>query len=197
MPKSHNQSRPIYKNREKTESSIPNRNPHRYKETSTEKKDESKSTNHLLGGDRPAGVVPPDGLDDPGDACAPGAAAAAPEEVVAGLPDEVLVFAGRDGRGDEGGRVGDVAVGGGVGEAGADGAVDAEDEEDEDERGEELEGGGAAVAPGERGVLAEEGAVLLPRQRRPAQELHWRAELEEFLASLLGGRSWRRRRGRW
>jgi len=116
-----------------------------------------------------SGVVLPDGVDDAPDAVAP---AVAPEEVVAGGLDEELVLAGWDGRRDERLRVRHVAVGGGAGEPGADGAVDAEDEEDEDERGEELERRRAAVAPGERGVLAEQRAVLLPRQRAAAPELH-------------------------
>jgi len=123
----------------------------------------------LFGRYGPAGVVVPDGVDEAPDAVAP---AVAPEEVVAGGLDEELVLAGRDRRRDERLRVRHVAVGGGAGEPGADGAVDAEDEEDEDERGEELQRGGAAVAPGERGVLAEQRAVLLPRQRAAAQELH-------------------------
>ena len=123
----------------------------------------------LVGGDGPAGVVPPDGVYESPDA---GAAAVAPEEVVAGGLDEELVLAGRDRRRDERGRVRHVAVGGGAGEPGADGAVDAEDEEDEDERGEELQRRRPAVAPGERGVLAEQRAVLLPRERAAAQELH-------------------------
>ena len=123
----------------------------------------------LVGGDGPAGVVPPDGVYESPDA---GAAAVAPEEVVAGGLDEELVLAGRDRRRDERGRVRHVAVGGGAGEPGAHGAVDAEDEEDEDERGEELQRRRPAVAPGERGVLAEQRAVLLPRERAAAQELH-------------------------
>jgi hypothetical protein len=127
------------------------------------------SSAHLLRRYGAAGVVPPYGVDEPPDA---GAAAAAPEEVVAGGLDEELVLAGRDGRRDERLRVRHVAVGGGVGEPGADGAVDAEDEEDEDERGEELQRRRAPVAPGERHVLAQQGAVLLPRQRGAAEELH-------------------------
>jgi hypothetical protein len=138
---------------------------------SQNRKEERKHENqgHLLRRDRASGVVPPDGVDEPPDA---GAAAAAPEEVVAGGLDEELVLAGRDGRRDERLRVRHVAVGGGVGEPGADGAVDAEDEEDEDERGEELQRRRAPVAPGERHVLAQQGAVLLPRQRGAAEELH-------------------------
>lgn len=129
----------------------------------------SPKTQNLVCGDGPAGVVVPDGVDKSLDAGAP---AVAPEEVIAGGLNEELVLAGRNRRRDECLGVEDVAVGGGVGEAGADGAIDAEDEEDEDERGEELQRRRAAVAPGERGVLAEQRAVLLPRQRTAAQELH-------------------------
>lgn len=132
---------------------------------------ESRTAVHLLGGNPPAGVVLPDGVDESADA---GAAAAAPEEVVAGGLDEELVLAWRDGRRDERLRVRHVAVGGGVGEPGADGAVDAEDEEDEDERGEELQRRRPPVPPGERHVLAEQGPVLLPGERPAAEELHGR-----------------------
>lgn len=137
----------------------------------TIKKKQRNQISDLLGGDRAAGVIPADGIDERRDA---GAAAAAPEEVVARRLDEELVLAGRDGRRDERLGVAHVLVGGGVGEAGADGAVDAEDEEDEDEGREQLQRRRAPVAPGERRVLAEQGAVLLPRERRATQELHRR-----------------------
>lgn len=131
----------------------------------------SPKTQYLVCGDRAAGVIGPDGVDEARDA---GASAAAPEEVVAGRLDEELVLAGWDGRRDERLGIGHVLVGGGVGEAGADGAVDAEDEEDEDEGGEQLQRGRAPVAPRERHVLPEQRAVLLPGERRAAEELHRR-----------------------
>lgn len=71
-------------------------------------------TQDLVRGDRAAGVIRPDGIDEARDACA---ASAAPEEVVARRLDEELVLAGRDGRRDERLGVGHVLVGGSVGEA--------------------------------------------------------------------------------
>lgn len=123
----------------------------------------------LIAGNRSAGVVPHNGGDDGGDA---GAVVAAPEEVVAGGVDEVLVLAGRDGRIDEGLGVMDILVSSSIGKARPDGLFDAEDEEDEEEGGEELERRRLLVPPCQDRVLLQQRRVVLRHQRKPALKLH-------------------------
>ncbi|KAI8029723.1 hypothetical protein LOK49_LG01G04184 [Camellia lanceoleosa] len=72
---------------------------------------------------------------------------AAPDEIEAGELDVELVFAGRNGRRDEGFGIEDVVLDGGGGVSTLNSFLDEEDEEDEDERREELEKCGTLVSP--------------------------------------------------
>lgn len=113
---------------------------------------------HLGGGNGSAWIISHDCIDD-----APnlGASIAAPHEVKAGVPDEILVLAGRDRRRNEWCGIGDSLVGRGRGRLSLEGLLDTKDEEDEEEGGEELDEGSAFAPPRQQQVLLEQRPELL------------------------------------